>query len=169
MDAGATQGQEGSSNPKESEKERVDRNMQELLEGVRVALPGVQAFFAFLLILPFQQAFASVTTFQRDVYFITLLATTLASIFLIGPSARHRARFREGDKKWVVITGNRLAETGIVFLGLAISGAILLITDVLFSLEAAIAASAGIGLTLGWIWFAAPGLRELRDKDDRRA
>jgi hypothetical protein len=156
----------GSRNPNESEKERLDRNISELLEGLRVALPGVQVLFAFLLVVPFQQGWTDVTSFQRDVYFATLISTTLASIFLIGPSARARARFREGDKKWVVLTGNRLAQTGLVFLGLAICGAILLISDVLFSLQAAITASALIGLTLGWFWFGAPGVRELRDQTD---
>ena len=106
------------------------------------------------------------TSFQRDVYFATLVSTTLASICLIGPSARHRARFREGDKKWIVRTGNHLAQAGLIFLSLAIFGAILLIADVLFSLQAAILTVAVIGVVLGWIWFAAPWIREARELND---
>jgi hypothetical protein len=126
----------------------------------------VQVLFAFLLVLPFQQGWLKITDFQQDVYYVILLATAIASILLIAPSARHRARFRQGDKKWVVLTGNRLAEGGMAFLGLAICGAILLISDVLWSLEAAIIASAGIGTALGWAWFAAPALRAVRELND---
>jgi hypothetical protein len=150
----------------ETEKERLDRNLQDLLQGLRVALPGVQVLFAFLLVVPFQQGFAQVTDFQKDIYFATLIATALASVFLIAPSARHRARFREGDKRWVVLTGNRLATAGLGFLGLAISGALLLITDVLFSLEAALVVALGLAAVLGWMWFASPFIRELRGLDD---
>jgi Family of unknown function (DUF6328) len=150
----------------ETEKERLDRNLQDLLQGLRVALPGVQVLFAFLLVVPFQTGFQEVTDFQKDVYFVTLLSTALASVLLIGPSARHRARFREGDKRWVVITGNRLATTGLVFLGLAIAGALLLITDVLFSLPAALATALGLGAILTWMWFISPALRGFRGLDD---
>ena len=166
MDDQRTGDDEGSQNPDESEKERLDRNMKELLEGLRVALPGVQVLFAFLLVLPFQQGWVKITDFQQDVYYVTLLATAIASILLIAPSARHRTRFRQGDKKWVVLTGNRLAEGGMAFLGLAICGAILLISDVLWSLEAAIVATAALGTTLLWAWFAAPALRAVRELDD---
>ena len=166
MDAHTSGTGESSGNPDESEKERLDRNLHELLEGLRVALPGVQVLFAFLLTIPFATGFESVTTFQRDVYFTTLVMTTLASICLIGPSARHRARFREGDKKWIVLTGNRLAQAGLIFLALAITGALLLIADVIFSLEAALITIALIGVVLGWIWFAAPWIRDARDLND---
>ena len=150
----------------ETEKERLDRNLQDLLQGLRVALPGVQVLFAFLLVLPFQQAFAQVTDFQKDVYYTTLISTALASVFLIAPSARHRARFRDNDKRWVVLTGNRLATIGMVFLGVAITGVLLLITDVLFSLQAALLAALGLATLLGWLWFVSPFLRELRELND---
>jgi len=166
MDAHASGTGESSGNPDESEKERLDRNLHELLEGLRVALPGVQVLFAFLLTIPFATGFESVTTFQRDVYFTTLVMTTLASICLIGPSARHRARFREGDKKWIVLTGNRLAQAGLIFLALAITGALLLIADVIFSLEAALITITLVGVVIGWIWFAAPWIRQARDLND---
>ena len=150
----------------ETEKERLDRNLQDLLEGVRVALPGVQVLFAFLLILPFQTAFAEITGFQRGVYFTTLMLTALASIFLISPSARHRIRFRQGDKRWVVMTGNQMAFVGLACLGLAISGAILLVSDVLFDFKAAFSASGAVLAILAWVWFAAPIWRAINDLDD---
>jgi hypothetical protein len=149
----------------EDEAERLDRNLDELLSGLRVALPGVQVLFAFLLVLPFQQGFSGVTSFQKGVYFGTLVSTALASICLIGPSARHRVRFRHGDKEYVVLTGSRLAIGGIAFLGLAMCGAILLVSDFLFSLGAALAAAIPIALILAGVWFGSPLYRAFRHKD----
>ena len=92
----------------ETELERLDRNLNELFMGLRVALPGVQVLFAFLLVLPFQSGFPDVTAFQEKVYFATLLCTMIASVILIAPSARHRIRFRKHDKAYVVFTASRL-------------------------------------------------------------
>lgn len=143
----------------ETEKERLDRNFQDLLAGLRVALPGVQVLFAFLLILPFQVGFADVTEFQKSTYFTTLMLTALASVLLIAPSARHRMRFRQNDKRWIVMSGNQLSFAGLVCLGLAVVGVILLVTDYLFSLELAVACSAGVLALLTWTWFASPLIR----------
>ena len=83
----------------ESEEERLDRNLMELLQELRVVLTGIQVLFAFLLILPFQQGWSTVTDFEQTVYFITLLLIAASSVCLIAPTARHRMRFRELDKK----------------------------------------------------------------------
>jgi hypothetical protein len=153
----------GKNERSETEKERLDRNLLELLNELRVALPGVQVLFAFLLVLPFYTGFDSVTRFQEVVYFATLCLTALASILLIAPSARHRARFRAGDKHWVVVTGSHLTSAGLGCLGLAMTGAILLVTDVVFSRVTAIVASGTLLLVLGWLWFGAPLLRARND------
>jgi Family of unknown function (DUF6328) len=147
----------------ETPYERLDRNLEELLAGLRVALPGVQVLFAFLLVLPFQQRFEDVTAFQEGVYFATLLCTAAASILLIAPSARHRVQFRRGDKAYIVSTANRLAIAGLGFLGLAMTGAILLISDYLFSSAVAAIATASVGVALVWAWFASPLARRLRE------
>src|SRR5919106_6315466 len=114
----------------ESEEERLDRNLAELLQELRVALPGIQVLFAFLLVVPFQQGWADVTEFEKTVYYVTLLCTAASSVLLIAPTARHRIRFRELDKRWIVETANRLAIAGLAFLGAAIAGVILLISHV---------------------------------------
>jgi hypothetical protein len=152
--------------PGESEKERLDRNFQELLQGLRVALPGVQVLFAFLLILPFQQGYVKVTEFQETVYFVTLLCTGIASACLIAPPVRHRLLFRRGVKDWILFNSNRVVTVGFVFLAVAISGAILLISDFIYDSTAAVLATLLVGLALAWFWFASP-LLELRR--DRRA
>jgi Family of unknown function (DUF6328) len=146
----------------ETELERLDRNLEELFAGLRVALPGVQVLFAFLLVLPFQQRFPETTAFQEKVYFVTLLATAMASILLIGPSARHRMRFRRDDKAYVVFSANRLAIGGLSFLAVAILGAVLLVSDYLFGSGAAAVTTAAIAAALAWCWFASPLGRDLR-------
>ena len=147
----------------ETALERLDRNLDELLAGLRVALPGVQVLFAFLLVLPFQSQFPNVTEFQEDVYFATLLCTALASILLIAPTSRHRIRFRQDDKAYVVFTANRLAIGGLVFLGLGMIGAILLISDFLFGTATAIIATSAVAAGLMWLWFGSPLSRRLAD------
>jgi hypothetical protein len=147
----------------ETEEQRLDRNLVELLQELRVALPGIQVLFAFLLVVPFQQGWASVTEFEKTVYYVTLLCTAASSVLLIAPTARHRIRFRELDKRWIVETANRLAIAGLAFLGAAIVGVILLISHVVYDDTTTAIASAVIAIAIAWIWFAAPLVRDLRE------
>jgi hypothetical protein len=140
----------------ETDAERVDRNLGELLGELRVALPGVQVLFAFLLVVPFNQRFADVTPFQEKVYFVTLLCSAAASAFLIAPSVHHRVEFRRQDKEHIVVVGNRLATAGLAFLAIAMTGVILLVTDVLFHTAMTVAAAVVVGATFAVLWFALP-------------
>src|SRR5438874_819729 len=97
----------------ETELERYDRNLSELLIELRVALPGVQVLFAFLLVAPFNQRFGTVSDFERKLYFATLLCTLLASILLIAPTVVHRLQFARGHEKSVVYTATRLTIAGL--------------------------------------------------------
>jgi Family of unknown function (DUF6328) len=146
----------------ETEKERLDRNLAELLQELRVALPGVQVLFAFLLAVPFQQGFAEqITPFQEKVYFVTLLLTAISAALLISPTAYHRMTFRRQQKKHMIFLANRLAIGGIGCLALAMTGAIMLITDVLFGATATIVFSS---LALGMfvvLWGLLPLRRRL--------
>ena len=147
----------------ETELERLDRNLNELFMGLRVALPGVQVLFAFLLVLPFQSGFPDVTAFQEKVYFATLLCTMIASVMLIAPSARHRIRFRKDDKAYVVFSASRLTIAGLVFLGLGMIGAILLVSDYLFGAATATIATLLVAIALFWLWFGSPLARDMGD------
>jgi hypothetical protein len=147
----------------ESEKERVDRNLTELLTELRVALPGVQVLFAFLLVVPFNNRFAKVTTFEKNVYFVTLLCATAASVCLIAPTIQHRIEFRRQDKAHIVMVANQLAIAGLTFLAVAMIGAILLITDVLFGSPTSVVSAAFVGLAFGVLWYAIP-LQRLRQR-----
>src|SRR3978361_1151974 len=94
---------------RETTKERLDRNLNEMLGELRVALPGVQVLFAFLLAVPFNQGFARATSFQKDIYLVTLLLTAVATALLIAPSAYHRIEFRQDDKRHIVFISNTFA------------------------------------------------------------
>ncbi len=145
----------------ESEPERVDRNLAELLQELRVALPGVQVLFAFLLVVPFNQRFTAVTPFQEKVYFGTLLCTAAASAFLIAPTMQHRIEFRRQDKEYLVITANRLSIIGLSFLAVAMTGVILLVTDFLFGTLTTVIASTGVAVMFAILWYAIPLRRRL--------
>jgi hypothetical protein len=148
----------------ESEEQRLDRNLMELLQELRVAIPGIQFLFAFLLVVPFQQGWVDVTNFERDVYYVALLATALAGVCLFAAPARHRLRFREMDKEWVVASSHKYTIAGLSLLGLAITTVILFVSHVVFSPTTAIIAAALTATALFWVWFGAPLVRELEDR-----
>jgi hypothetical protein len=146
----------------ESEAERLDRNLGELLQELRVALPGVQVLFAFLLAVPFQQNFTKITSFEKDVYFATLLLTATSAVMLIAPSAYHRLTFHFQHKRRLVFLANRFAIAGLGFLALAMTGAIMLITDVLFGTATTVVTSALAFSMFVVFWLLLPLRRRFR-------
>jgi hypothetical protein len=150
----------------ETHREQIDRELIELLNELRVALPGVQFLFAFLLIVPFQQKVDQLTDFQRDVYFVALAAAALASALLIAPAAQHRILFRQQDKEALLKRSNRSAIAGLLALGLAICAALLLVVDVLFSLRLAWVTSGALAVLLVWWWLAVPLWKRGRNQQD---
>ncbi len=152
----------------ESEDERLDRNLGELLQELRVALPGVQVLFAFLLAVPFQQNFTKITPFQEKIYFATLLCTAISAALLISPTAYHRLTFHLQQKKELVFVSNRLSIAGLSFLALAMTGAVTLITDVLFGGVATAVFGAAAALMFVLLWGVLPlrhRFRLSRDED----
>jgi Family of unknown function (DUF6328) len=141
------------------DKDDLNRELIELLNELRVALPGVQVLFAFLLAVPFATGWRRVTNFQRDVFFVAFLCTTAATILLIAPSTYHRLRWREHDKEHMLVTANRLTIAGSVFLALAMISVVLLITDLLFSVGWAIVVTALVAFGFGWFWYGLALLR----------
>ena len=143
----------------ETELERYDRNLTELMGELRVALPGVQVLFAFLLVAPFNQRFGRTTKFERDLYFAALLCTLLASILLIAPTVIHRLEFRRGRKAYIVTTANRLTIAGLIVFAFGMTCAIALVTAYLLGTATAIVTTAITVLAFSTIWFVMPLLR----------
>jgi len=146
----------------ESPELRADRNLSELLQELRVALPGVQVLFAFLLTVPFSQRFDRLTDGQQELYFGVLLCTAVSTALLIAPTAHHRLLFRMQDKEHLVVISNRYAIAGIAALALAICAAVFLIGDLLFGTTATVISAGGIAVVFLTLWYALPFYRRSR-------
>jgi hypothetical protein len=148
----------------EEVKERLEREHSELLEELRALIPGAEVLFGFLLAIRFTSEFKELTAVQRYVYYGTLVSTAVALVLLLAPSAYHRLRFREGDKDVMVRKGNREAIAGTGAIALAFTGVLYLITDLVFTTQAAIAvALVFFGLT-AWRWWAIALYRKAREQ-----
>jgi Family of unknown function (DUF6328) len=137
----------------EDEQERLNRQLMELLQEMRVAMPGVQVLFGFLLAVPFQQGFQEITSSQRLVYFCTLLASALATAFLIAPTAYHRMMFMQHKKPEIIRLGNIQFIIGLVALALAMNGAVALVTDLLFKGSTLTVTAVTLASVFAWLWF----------------
>jgi amino acid transporter len=142
----------------ESKSERLNRELMELLQELRVVIPGVQVLLAFLLTAPFQQRFAGLPGSMRNAFFASIACATLATAFLIAPSAHHRLRWRAGEKEPLVRIGNQMAIVGTVFLAAAIVLALYVVTDVLFTTDLALWTAIGAVIVFGGLWYLVPML-----------
>jgi hypothetical protein len=151
----------------ETPKERANRELIELLNELRVVLPGVTVLLAFLLAVPFAKGWPKVTPFQRDVFVVAFLATAVSVALLTAPSSYHRLRFRHGNKEHMVRVGNRLAIAGIVAFAVSLEAVVLLVMDYVLSLTAAIAAAASLFAVVTTLWYGLAGAAVLRDRRAR--
>ena len=140
----------------ESKGERLDRELMELLQELRVVLPGVQVLLAFLLTAPFQQRFAQLPGTLRNAFFASIACATVATALLIAPSAHHRLRWREREKERLLQLANREAIWGTVFLATAIVLALYVITNVLYATWIALLTAALTVAVFAWLWYALP-------------
>lgn len=151
----------------EDRSARLNRELIELLNELRVVLPGVQVLFAFLLTVPFSERFNQTTDEQRGVYFLCFVATALASVTLLAITSQHRLRWRAGAKEELLQRANRLAIVGMLFLAVAIGSAVFLVTDFVYQNVAAGAATGVIVATILWLWFGQPLVQRGRGADRR--
>lgn len=146
----------------ETEEERADRNLSDLLQELRVALPGVQVLFAFLLTVPFSQRFSDLSKFQEWLYFGVMISVALATVMLVAPTAGHRILFRRQQKEFIVTISNRLALIGLLLLAVSMCGAIALISDFLFGPTTAIIATVVMAAAFAGFWFTGPIIRRAK-------
>ncbi|MBE2315114.1 hypothetical protein DVA67_003960 [Solirubrobacter sp. CPCC 204708] len=142
-----------------NDEDKRDRQMLELLNELRVALPGVQFLLAFLLTVPFAQGFERITRFEKTVFYGALLFTAASVVFLIAPSATHRLRFHQRDRTFVIESANKYLIAGLVCLAIAIVLAMVMVTSFLYEHWIVIAGPAVIGLMLVVFWFLRPLVR----------
>jgi hypothetical protein len=146
----------------ETEEERAHRNLSDLLQELRVALPGVQVLFAFLLTVPFTNRFNDLDDFQQKLYFGVLIAVALATVLLLAPTVGHRILFRRQQKEYIVTLSNRLVLVGMFLLAVSMCGAIALISDFVFGGATAIISTAVMAAAFIGLWFAGPIIRRAK-------
>jgi hypothetical protein len=154
-------------NAEETPKERADRELIELLNELRVVLPGVTVLLAFLLAVPFAKGWPKTTAFQRDVFVVAFLATAVSVAFLTAPSSYHRLRFRHGNKEHIVKVGNRLTIAGIAASAVSLEAVVLLVMDYVLSLGAAVAAAASLFAVVVTFWYGIAFWARLRGRSAR--
>jgi tetrahydromethanopterin S-methyltransferase subunit D len=151
-----------SDDDEESTPERLDRELTELTQELRVLLPGVQVLFAFLLTVPFSVGFDSVTGAERALYFAALSATTVSAVLLIAPSARHRARFRDRDKEAIIVSSNQLTLASTAFLAIAMVSVVVLVGDYLYGWTVGVCAGLVTFALIAWFWYGWSLARRIR-------
>jgi Family of unknown function (DUF6328) len=150
----------------ESTAERLDRELMELLQELRVVLPGVQVLLAFLLVAPFQPRFAQLPGSLRNAFFASVACATLATVLLIAPSVHHRLRWRARDKERLLRIGNQVALWGTVFLAAAIVLALYVVTNVLYVSQLALLGAGVAVVVFGWVWYGLPFVGRSPAADD---
>jgi hypothetical protein len=140
----------------EDRQELTARELIELLNELRVILPGVQVLFAFLLMVPFTQRFPDLDDLETGAFFMTLLCTAVATVLLIAPSAHHRILWRGGVREQRLALGNMLTIAGLIFLLPAIVGVVFVITAFIFGLTAAVVVTGLLALFFALLWFVLP-------------
>lgn len=146
----------------EDRYDELDAEWSELLEEHRVAMPGAQVLFTFLLILPFQNRFSQLTDAQEYVYFGGFICAAIAIVLLITPTASHRIQWRQHDKETLLRNATLTSIVALVFLALAMTASIFLVADFLFDAPTTLIATIVIAALFTWFWFALPVLRRLR-------
>jgi hypothetical protein len=140
----------------ETTLEQLDRNTIELLNELRVASTGIQFMFGFLLIVPFNNAFRRISSFERTVYFATLMCVAVSSVLLMAPSIHHRILFRHREKRFLVAVANQLAIASMGFLAVGFIGVLILLSDFVVGGSAPVIVGVLAGLGISGLWFAVP-------------
>jgi len=151
----------------ETPKERANRELIELLNELRVVLPGITVLLGFLVAVPFARGWVRVTEFQRDVFLVAFLATAVSVALFIAPTSYHRLRFRHGNKERVLLIGNRFAIGGIAAAAVSLEAVVLLVTDFVASRGFAIAVAGSLLVVVGVLWYGLPLWAALRDRSAR--
>ena len=154
--------------PEETHDQRINRELIELLNELRVALPGVQVLFAFLLIVPFSNGYPRLSAFDRDVYFVAFIATAVSTILLIAPSSYHRLRWRHSDKERMLMVSNSLTIAGLAALAVAITATVFVITDFVFDRAWASTFTAMVAALFVIFWYGLPLASAIQDRRSPR-
>jgi hypothetical protein len=152
-------GEADAARPGETEAERDDRNLIELLQELRVAGLGVQVLFGFLLSIPFTTKFASLSHAQHGLYVLTLVLAAVSTALLLAPVAYHRLVFRHHQKEQLVKDANVLAILGLAAVGLDVSAAVLLVVSYVNQGATVVLITLFVVCLFAVLWFVLPLVR----------
>jgi hypothetical protein len=142
--------------PGETPKQRVNRELIELLNEIRIALPGVQVLFAFLLVVPFGPGWRHTSAVQRHAYVFSIATAALAAVIMIAPSSYHRLLWRQPHKEHMLVTSNGLLIAGMVFLAMAMSGSLFFVVSFALGTWEATVTTTGVVVVILLLWYAMP-------------
>ncbi|SEP79966.1 hypothetical protein SAMN05216188_101527 [Lentzea xinjiangensis] len=157
------------SEAEESEHHRLARNVNELMQELRVAQASVQILFGFLLSIAFTEKYAATSAYIRVTHLVTVLCAAVAVAFLTAPAAWHRVLFRQGRREDVVNSGNSFALIGLVFLALAMTGTVFLLAEVILGGWLSMLVGGLAFAIFGGLWFIWPAVSPQRAEDCERA
>ncbi len=147
-------------------KQKLDRELIELLQEMRVIIPGIEVIFGFLITVPFTARFTQLTSLQTTTFFVAFISTALATAFLVAPSAYHRLRWRKYDKENLLRIANKIAITGLSFFAVALAAIAFIVTDVVIQTSAAVWIAAGVALIVVTLWFGLALFRRAEEEFD---
>jgi Family of unknown function (DUF6328) len=150
-------------------KERLEREHSELIEELRALIPGAEVLFGFLLAIRFTSQFAELSRGEEYLYFGTLVSVGIALVLFLAPSSHHRLVFRQGDKDYLVRKGNREAIVGTVAMGTALTGAVALLTKLVYGTTVAAPVAGLFMLLIVWRWWALALNRRLAGETGTRS
>jgi len=151
----------------EGAEERIGRELDELLQQLRITLPGVQVLFAFLLTVPFTNRFHLVDGVARDAFFVAFITTLGATALLLAPVAYARIQFRQFDKERLVRLGTVATIAGLALLAISLSASTFVVTQVLFSNLSAALVAGGAACLFAITWFVVPMVARKTSSADR--
>jgi amino acid transporter len=149
---------------REGRKQKLDRELIELLQEMRVMLPGIEVIFGFLLTVPFTARFTELTSLQRTTFFVSFLSTAMATAFLVAPSSYHRMRWRQYDKENLLRIANKFAIIGLAFFAISLAGIAFIVTDVVIRTNIAVWVAAGVAAIVILLWFGLPLFRRAEEE-----
>jgi hypothetical protein len=146
----------------EDRHEKLTRNLNELLQELRVMQTGVQILTGFLLTVPFTDRFKDLNTFQQWIYLGVLCGSVLATALIVAPVAFHRTLFRRGERKWIVEAANSSARHGLIALAVTTAGVVWLVFDVVVGAPVSHVAAGLSVAVFALLWAILPIMRRRR-------
>lgn len=140
----------------ETEAERQDRKWDDMLQELRVMQTSAQLTAGFLLTLPFQQAFADLSTFERNWFLALVVLAAVVVGVVLAPVAIHRRLSGLHVKDKVVASGHVFIRAALALLALLVAGVASFIFHVVVGQTPAAFAGAILAVLLVAMLFVVP-------------